>query len=72
MEEIEEDRRKNIQSDGGEKVEEGTGDLSEIVLVACKDERACLQLEDCISKSPHKVLHWNCLFLTNCFQFSSE
>ena len=25
------------------------------ILIACKDERTCLQLQDCINKGPQKV-----------------
>ncbi|PKA58887.1 DNA repair endonuclease UVH1 [Apostasia shenzhenica] len=32
------------------------GDNSDIILVVCKDERSCLQLEECIMKSPHQVM----------------
>ncbi|THU57607.1 hypothetical protein C4D60_Mb03t05300 [Musa balbisiana] len=56
LEEIEEERRKGIQPKEGEMVAEDAGDLSEIVLVACKDERSCMQLEDCISRSPQQVM----------------
>ncbi|CAL9110957.1 unnamed protein product [Musa textilis] len=56
LEEIEEERRKDIQPKEGETVAEDAGILSEIVLVACKDERSCMQLEDCISRSPHQVM----------------
>lgn len=31
-------------------------DNNGIILVACKDERSCMQLEDCITNSPHKVM----------------
>jgi len=31
-------------------------DESGIVLVTCKDERTCFQLQECISKDPHKVM----------------
>ncbi|KAK8447080.1 hypothetical protein SEVIR_9G583100v4 [Setaria viridis] len=31
-------------------------DESGIVLVTCKDERTCFQLQECISKGPHKVM----------------
>ncbi|CAL9748267.1 unnamed protein product [Musa acuminata subsp. burmannicoides] len=56
LEEIEEERRKDIQPKEGETVAEDAGDLTEIVLVACKDERSCMQLEDCISRSPQQVM----------------
>ncbi|CAL4920269.1 unnamed protein product [Urochloa decumbens] len=31
-------------------------DKNSIVLVTCKDERTCFQLQECISKGPHKVI----------------
>ncbi|EYU28618.1 hypothetical protein MIMGU_mgv1a0230691mg, partial [Erythranthe guttata] len=34
--------------------EEIHGDLNGIVLVACKDEHSCMQLQDCITKGQHK------------------
>ncbi|EYU40836.1 hypothetical protein ABFS82_05G079800 [Erythranthe guttata] len=36
--------------------EEIHGDLNGIVLVACKDEHSCMQLQDCITKGQHKVM----------------
>ncbi|TKY70765.1 DNA repair endonuclease UVH1 [Spatholobus suberectus] len=36
---------------------EGEDTDNGIVLVACKDERSCLQLEECITNSPKKVIH---------------
>lgn len=44
LEEIEEERRKETQSTG-QPMPEAASDNSDIVLVACKDERSCLQLE---------------------------
>jgi DNA excision repair protein ERCC-4 len=35
---------------------EGEDTDNGIVLVACKDERSCLQLEECITNSPKKVV----------------
>lgn len=35
---------------------EGDDDYSGIVLVACKDERSCMQLEDFITNGPQKVM----------------
>lgn len=51
LQEIAEEQRKG---DGA--VPEVESNESGIVLLACKDERSCLQLQDCISKSPHKVM----------------
>ncbi|KAF8087637.1 hypothetical protein N665_0573s0010 [Sinapis alba] len=36
--------------------EDNNSDDNGIVLVACKDERSCMQLEDCITNNPHKVM----------------
>ncbi|KAJ6851610.1 putative DNA repair endonuclease UVH1 [Iris pallida] len=55
LEEIEEERQKEDLSREGH-IEIDDGGNSDIVLVACKDERSCLQLEDCIMKSPRKVM----------------
>ncbi|XP_058084738.1 DNA repair endonuclease UVH1 [Magnolia sinica] len=54
--EIEEERQKQAQSSEGELTVEDAGDDSGIVLIACKDERSCMQLEDCIMKGPEKVM----------------
>lgn len=35
---------------------EGEDTSNGIVLVACKDERSCLQLEECITNSSKKVV----------------
>ncbi|KAJ0260659.1 DNA repair endonuclease UVH1 [Hirschfeldia incana] len=48
--EIQEEREKQSLS------EEDNSDNNAIVLVACKDERSCMQLEDCITNNPHKVM----------------
>ncbi|XP_027360566.1 DNA repair endonuclease UVH1 isoform X2 [Abrus precatorius] len=56
LEEVEEERQKQ----GGlreEALAEGEDTNNGIVLVACKDERSCLQLEECITNSPKKVMH---------------
>lgn len=54
LEEIEEERMKGIQVT--EQTMSGEyADSTDIVLVACKDERSCLQLEDCILKGPQQV-----------------
>lgn len=49
---------------------EGEEDNNGIVLVACKDERSCMQLEDCIIKGPHKVFIANNFSLANDIYFS--
>ncbi|KAJ4844426.1 hypothetical protein Tsubulata_038601 [Turnera subulata] len=55
LEEIEGERQKQALSS-----EEITAEIQEgdngIVLVACKDERSCMQLEDCITNGPQKAL----------------
>ncbi|XP_026661913.1 DNA repair endonuclease UVH1 isoform X2 [Phoenix dactylifera] len=56
LEEIEEERRKETQSREGQLIVEDGRDNNNFVLVACKDERSCLQLEDCIFKGPNQVL----------------
>lgn len=55
LEEIEEERQKRL-SEGEENLLESDKESSGIVLVACKDERSCMQLEECIMNSPQKVL----------------
>lgn len=55
LEEIEEERQREALSRKEQIMVERVGDNADIVLVACKDERSCLQLEDCILKGPHKV-----------------
>ncbi|GLT91150.1 hypothetical protein SLE2022_090520 [Rubroshorea leprosula] len=54
LEEIEEERQKQALST--ELLFDGEEDNNGIVLVACKDERSCMQLEDCISNTPQKVM----------------
>lgn len=46
---------------GEEIFTEGEDTNNGIVLVACKDEMSCLQLEECITGSPEKVF-----FLPTC------
>ncbi|KAL7150011.1 hypothetical protein ABFS83_05G079700 [Erythranthe nasuta] len=41
---------------GQEEIHGSQGDLNGIVLVACKDEHSCMQLQDCITKGHHKVM----------------
>lgn len=53
LEEIQEERKKQATS-GEEPDAEGVDDG--IILVACKDERSCTQLEDCITKGSQKVM----------------
>lgn len=55
LEEIKDERQKQALS-----TEEFANDTEVIdngtVLVACKDEHSCMQLEECITKGPHKAL----------------
>ncbi|KAK4262525.1 hypothetical protein QN277_028075 [Acacia crassicarpa] len=55
LEEIEEERQKQGVS-GEEALIEGEVTGNGIVLVVCKDERSCLQLEECTINSPKKVM----------------
>lgn len=55
IEEIRDDREKCPPSLEEEMIE-GYGHDNGIVLVACKDEHSCMQLEDCMTKGPHKVM----------------
>ncbi|KAJ6714912.1 DNA REPAIR ENDONUCLEASE XPF [Salix viminalis] len=55
LEEIGEERQKQALS-GEEDQVESEFDDNGIVLVACKDEWSCMQLEECIMQSPQKVL----------------
>ncbi|KAL9242755.1 hypothetical protein vseg_016724 [Gypsophila vaccaria] len=55
LEEIEEERRKPALS-SGESVSGISEEDNGIVLVACKDEHSCMQLEDCIMNGPKKVM----------------
>lgn len=55
LEEVEEERRKEGML-REEVLAEGEDTDNGIVLVACKDERSCLQLEECITNSPKKVI----------------
>ncbi|KAJ7952598.1 DNA repair endonuclease UVH1 [Quillaja saponaria] len=55
LEEIEEERRK--QALPREELLVGEEADNGIVLVACKDEYSCLQLQECITNSPQKVMH---------------
>ncbi|GAB2235325.1 hypothetical protein Droror1_Dr00025748 [Drosera rotundifolia] len=56
LEEIEEERRKWASSDDG-LMTENQKESDGIILVACKDEHSCMQLEDCMSNGPKKVMH---------------
>lgn len=53
--EIQEERDKQASS-GEEKDHLGDEDDNGIVLVACKDEHSCMQLEDCITNGSQKVM----------------
>lgn len=55
LEEIYEERQKQALL-GEECLVEGQDNDNGIVLVACKDEGSCMQLEDCITNSPEKVM----------------
>lgn len=56
LKEIQEARERKSMSEE-ELIAEDCGCDNGIVLVACKDEHSCMQLEDCINKGSHKVLH---------------
>ncbi|RDX86604.1 DNA repair endonuclease UVH1, partial [Mucuna pruriens] len=56
LEEVEEERQKQGML-REEVLAEGEDTDNGIILVACKDERSCLQLEECITNSPKKVMH---------------
>lgn len=56
LEEIEVERRKKASPKEGKNSVEDGGDSNDIVLVVCKDECSCLQLEDCIIKNSHQVM----------------
>ncbi|TXG51234.1 hypothetical protein EZV62_023758 [Acer yangbiense] len=55
LEEIEEERQKQASS-GEELLLETQESDNSIVLVACKDERSCMQLQDCIMNGSQKVM----------------
>ncbi|PHT92856.1 DNA repair endonuclease UVH1 [Capsicum annuum] len=55
LREIQEEREKQASS-GEEKDHLGDGDDNGIVLVACKDEYSCMQLEDCTTNGSQKVM----------------
>ncbi|KAF5729652.1 DNA repair endonuclease UVH1 isoform X2 [Tripterygium wilfordii] len=55
LKEIEDGRQKQALL-GEEVLAIGDNDDGGIVLVACKDERSCMQLEECIMNSPEKVM----------------
>lgn len=55
LKEIEEEREQQASSREDASAE-GDEDDSGIVLVACKDERSCMQLEDFIKSDPQKVM----------------
>ncbi|KAL2347418.1 hypothetical protein Fmac_001418 [Flemingia macrophylla] len=56
LEEVEEERQKQRML-REEVWAEGEDTNNGIVLVACKDERSCLQLEESITNGPKKVMH---------------
>lgn len=55
LEEVEEERQKQGML-REEVLAEGEDTDNGIVLVACKDERSCLQLEECITNNTKKVV----------------
>ncbi|KAH9616103.1 hypothetical protein KSS87_003022 [Heliosperma pusillum] len=55
LEEIQEERQKQALS-SGELVNAISEEDNGIVLVVCKDEHSCMQLEDCIMNGPKKVM----------------
>ncbi|XP_068669704.1 DNA repair endonuclease UVH1-like [Aristolochia californica] len=55
LQEVQEERQKQIRAGHDELMVED-GDDCGIVLVACKDERSCMQLEDFLVKGPQKVM----------------
>ncbi|KAK4338181.1 hypothetical protein RND71_042668 [Anisodus tanguticus] len=70
--EIQEERDKQSSS-GEEKDHLGDGDDNGIVLVACKDEHSCMQLEDCITNGSQKVMReeWEKYLLSKKAEVSS-
>ncbi|XP_076915461.1 DNA repair endonuclease UVH1-like [Bidens hawaiensis] len=55
LEEIEAEREKQATTND-EHGAESNQDNNGIVLVACKDEHSCVQLDECITSSPNKVM----------------
>lgn len=53
--EIQEERRKKSTAEELIVEDCSSGDENGIVLVACKDEHSCMQLQDCIIRGPDKV-----------------
>lgn len=71
LEEIYEERQKQALL-GEEYLVEGQDDDNGVVLVACKDEHSCMQLEDCITNGPEKVfITLFCLFFLFFFSYIS-
>ncbi|KAH9299438.1 hypothetical protein KI387_031120, partial [Taxus chinensis] len=57
LEEIEEERTKHKVSEGDLYAsQDAWDDGGGAVLVACKDERSCMQIQDCIYKGPQKLI----------------
>ncbi|KAI3938802.1 hypothetical protein MKW92_046443 [Papaver armeniacum] len=56
LEEIEEERQKQAMPQEGEDITDYADDDNGIVLVACKDERSCMQLEDFVTKGARQVM----------------
>ncbi|KAG0501147.1 hypothetical protein HPP92_001219 [Vanilla planifolia] len=55
LEEIKE-RKEEVLSNQGNGLVGGANENNDLVLIACKDERSCLQLEECLLKGPHQVI----------------
>ncbi|RZC48111.1 hypothetical protein C5167_041044 [Papaver somniferum] len=56
LEEIEEERQKQAMPQEGKDITDYADDDNGIVLVACKDERSCMQLEDFVTKGARQVM----------------
>jgi DNA excision repair protein ERCC-4 len=53
---LQEIAEEQMKSDAGNVHDEDKSDEHGIVLVTCKDERTCLQLQECILKGPCQVI----------------
>lgn len=63
LEEIEEERQREALSREEQIAADDIEDKTDIVLLACKDERSCLQLQDCIFNGPQKVYVYTLYYL---------
>ncbi|XP_051119358.1 DNA repair endonuclease UVH1 isoform X1 [Andrographis paniculata] len=55
LKEMEDETKKQVTD--GEEIDGGECKHNGFILVACKDEYSCMQLQDCITKGPQKVMH---------------